>query len=139
LPEWPILRNGDQGPNVYALQYLLKYHGQNLTADGIFGNQTRTAVMNFQTQKGLAADGQAGPLTFSELIKIGIVRSGQSGDQVRALQHLLSAKYGYTLAVDGVFGSQTDSAVKDFQGSKGLAVDGLVGPQTWQTLIGGNP
>ena len=53
---------------------------------------------------------------------------------VRTLQQLLRAR-GYTVAVDGIFGPITEGAVKDFQQSKGLAADGIVGPQTWPKLV----
>jgi peptidoglycan hydrolase-like protein with peptidoglycan-binding domain len=36
---------------------------------------------------------------------------------------------------DGIFGPQTESAVEAFQESKGLAADGIVGPQTWPKLV----
>jgi peptidoglycan hydrolase-like protein with peptidoglycan-binding domain len=53
---------------------------------------------------------------------------------VRTLQDLLRAR-GHSVAVDGIFGPQTESAVKAFQQSKGLAADGIVGPLTWPKLI----
>ena len=53
---------------------------------------------------------------------------------VRPLQQLLRAR-GHTVAVDGNFGVQTEAAVKSFQQSKGLAADGIVGPQTWPKLV----
>ena len=36
--------------------------------------------------------------------------------------------------IDGIFGSKTDAAVRKFQGSKGITVDGIVGPITWSKL-----
>jgi peptidoglycan hydrolase-like protein with peptidoglycan-binding domain len=39
------------------------------------------------------------------------------------------------VAVDGIFGAQTESAVRAFQHSAGVAADGIVGPQTWAKLI----
>ena len=53
---------------------------------------------------------------------------------VRPLQQLLRAR-GQTVAVDGSFGPQTEAAVRAFQGSRGLAADGIVGPQTWSRLV----
>ena len=37
--------------------------------------------------------------------------------------------------MDGIFGPNTESAVKAFQQSKGLATDGIVGPNTWPRLV----
>jgi peptidoglycan hydrolase-like protein with peptidoglycan-binding domain len=54
---------------------------------------------------------------------------------VRTLQQLLQARGYNNVAVDGIFGPITEGAVKDFQQSKGLAADGIVGPQTWPKLV----
>ena len=53
---------------------------------------------------------------------------------VRTLQQLLRAR-NHPVAVDGIFGPNTEAAVKAFQQSKGLAADGIVGPQTWPKLV----
>jgi len=63
-----------------------------------------------------------------------LVRQGDQQHPVKTLQYLLRAR-GHTVTVDGIFGPKTDAAVRDFQKSKGLAVDGVVGPYTWQALI----
>lgn len=55
------------------------------------------------------------------------------GDDVRAVQQAL-VNAGIQLAVDGVFGQNTDAAVKQFQAQKGLTVDGIVGPATRSAL-----
>jgi len=64
------------------------------------------------------------------------VAQGSTGQPVRAVQVLLNDKFGYSLAVDGTFGPATNDAVRDFQDDHDLAVDGIVGPQTWRMLIG---
>ena len=53
---------------------------------------------------------------------------------VRSVQHLVNA-HGAAITVDGVFGPETAQAVRDFQGSHGLGVDGIVGNETWPALI----
>ena len=141
IPPWPILQVGSQGPNVTALQYLLRHHGQNIAADGIFGPITRQAVITFQTQQGLTADGIVGPQTWPALVQGLVLRNGSSGDAVRAAQQLLYEKFGYLdVDVDGLFGPITEAAVRDYQLSYGLGVDGLIGAQeTWPSLISDAP
>ena len=51
------------------------------------------------------------------------------GDTILLQQLLREA--GYDIAVDGDFGSKTDSAVRDFQEKHKLVADGVVGPKTW--------
>ena len=60
---------------------------------------------------------------------------GSQGSDVTELQKLLNQN-GYSLAEDGVFGSKTQSAVKDYQQKNNLSVDGIVGTNTWGALTG---
>lgn len=62
------------------------------------------------------------------------LRKGNKGESVKELQNLLKAK-GYDLQADGDFGPITESAVKLYQKSKGLTVDGIVGKMTWTSLL----
>ena len=140
VPNWPLFRNGDEGPEVYAIQWLLHAQGSNLSVDGQFGAQTRSRVIAFQGDHGLAADGIVGPNTWAALVDLPLVNENESGPAVRAVQYLLSEKFGYnSVAVDGDFGHITDDAVRDFQAAYDLAVDGLVGAETWQALIATEP
>lgn len=63
-----------------------------------------------------------------------LLRSGSQGNFVYLLQFILN-QYGYNLTVDGIFGSRTLNAVRDFQRNNSLSVDGLVGTNTWKTLL----
>jgi peptidoglycan hydrolase-like protein with peptidoglycan-binding domain len=64
---------------------------------------------------------------------------GATGDAVRRLQRALRRTANLSVAVDGIFGPVTETAVKEFQQGAGLTVDGIVGPQTWQALPDGGP
>lgn len=67
-----------------------------------------------------------------------ILKAGEIGMSVRALQTLLKFR-GIALptyGVDGDFGGETDRAVRKFQTAARLTVDGIVGPKTWEALLG---
>lgn len=59
-----------------------------------------------------------------------LLQLGSTGDAVKTLQEDLNIVLGLHLAVDGIFGPQTQAAVKSFQLQHGLTVDGIYGPQT---------
>jgi peptidoglycan hydrolase-like protein with peptidoglycan-binding domain len=62
------------------------------------------------------------------------LRRGSTGESMRFLQTRLK-QLGYDPGpIDGIFGSGTERAVKNFQADKGLMVDGIVGKQTWGAL-----
>ena len=65
-----------------------------------------------------------------------LLRKGDRGPDVKRLQVLLNGmlKPGPQLTPDGVLGGRTHEAVVRFQGSRGLARDGIVGPGTWSAL-----
>ena len=65
------------------------------------------------------------------------VKYGSQGDDVKTLQTMLNNN-GYSLSVDGIFGSATRSAVEDYQKKNNLTVDGIVGTNTWGALTGGS-
>jgi zinc D-Ala-D-Ala carboxypeptidase len=133
--EWPLLKAGNQGAPVKALQRLLVHGGADLRVDGIFGPETEGAVKSLQTAKGLASDGMVGEETWpATIVQIGV---GSGGEPVTAAQELLAAK-ATGLAADGVFGPETEEATREFQQEVGLDVDGIVGPHTWHGLLVAN-
>lgn len=79
----------------------------------------------------LAAPGHQKP---SGGVPRGMLRIGSKGSDVIKLQSLLKARGFYNSKVDGWFGPVTERAVKAFQRSEKIVVDGLVGPQTWGRL-----
>ena len=64
----------------------------------------------------------------------GLLRKGDRGDDVKLLQHRLNL-LGWQLTEDGIWGVQTDSAVRGYQYRSGLTVDGIVGAKTRAALI----
>lgn len=145
LSPWPLIHQGAKEHPVPTLQYLLRARGHTVVVDGLFGPRTDAAVRAFQSEKGLAVDGIVGPHTWGALIIE--VRRGSEGDAVRGVQEEfqfrnLSGDPAQGLAVDGLFGPETEAAVRDFQRAlhadiPSVAVDGIVGPMTWQALVSG--
>lgn len=64
---------------------------------------------------------------------------GSRGAEVLQIQQRLSELRSYQGPPDGVFGGGTEAAVRAFQQSKGLRVNGQVGPKTWSALFAGAP
>jgi peptidoglycan hydrolase-like protein with peptidoglycan-binding domain len=128
--------------NVAALQVALRALGlYPSTIDGISGRLTRRGVRRFQRHKRLVVDGIAGPRTRRALGRRGrpglgrrLMRMGQRGWDVAALQFLLNARGFGPGGYDGGFGPNTRGAVRRFQRAAGLAVDGVAGPTTLRAL-----
>jgi peptidoglycan hydrolase-like protein with peptidoglycan-binding domain len=145
LSPWPLIQQGDQDHPVRTLQYLLRARGHTVTVDGIFGPRTDAAVRAFQQERSLVVDGIVGPHTWRALIVE--VQKGSQGDAVRGVQEEfqfrnLSGDPSRGLQIDGIFGPKTDAAVRGFQHAiaqdvPSMAVDGIVGPMTWQALVSG--
>jgi peptidoglycan hydrolase-like protein with peptidoglycan-binding domain len=57
------------------------------------------------------------------------------GEDVRAVQERLSLLGYWPGDADGIYGPATEDAVKRFQTTNGLEVDGIVGRQTWERLF----
>jgi murein DD-endopeptidase MepM/ murein hydrolase activator NlpD len=111
------------------------------TVDGISGPWTVEAVRSFQSRRGLTADGVAGAETRRALGRRGgpdlgsrPMRPGQRGWDVAALQYLLDVRGFGQGGLDGGFGANTEGAVREFQRSAGLAVDGVAGPAVLEAL-----
>ena len=74
------------------------------------------------------------PVTQAKTTNTDLLRKGDRGDDVKLLQHRLNL-LGWQLTEDGIWGVQTDSAVRGYQYRAGLTVDGIVGAKTRAALI----
>jgi len=143
----PRLAIGAQGPDVQRAQTIfvmmktLGFEG----IDGAFGTVTKNAVVDFQENEGLAADGVIGNDTWARMPadpNTPILRRGSTGSAVIGLQKGL-LKFGGAGsstdpgAADGNFGPRTEAAVKDYQTKHSLTNDGVVGSRTWWVPAGG--
>jgi peptidoglycan hydrolase-like protein with peptidoglycan-binding domain len=142
----PTLAIGSTGPDVRRVQRLLvmikllDYSG----IDGNFGQKTQDAVKAFQEASNLTQDGVVGPLTWQALPadpNTQQVQRGSTGPVVSALQKGLKAFDGPNTPtdpgpIDGDFGQRTESAVRAYQTRQNIAVDGVVGDQTWWVPAG---
>ena len=131
-----MLEIGDQGGAVWYLQRALSRTGQvDINVDGLFGPDTWSAVRVFQSSHNLDADGIVGPKTWAALpLEEPTLQMGKRGEHVRRLQQALNRAGVMAISVDGIFGSDTMSAVRAFQSSHNLDADGIVGPKTWAAL-----
>jgi peptidoglycan hydrolase-like protein with peptidoglycan-binding domain len=73
--------------------------------------------------------------TGSGVISMMTLKNGHRGTQVKVLQWLLSQNGFDAGKIDGIFGANTKKAVKAYQEAHGLDPDGIVGRQTWKSLL----
>ena len=144
----PTISEGSTGSAVKWLQYLLvrRTLSDNHQIDGTFGPVTKAAVEEFQGGAHLAVDGVVGPATWGALDGGGpeppILSTGSHDSVVEKLQNALNEGRGDfaptsnpVLALDGVYGAHTATAVKGAQQLDGIPADGIVGLQTWALSV----
>lgn len=144
LPITMVLRRGSRGTSVTQLQNTLKAQGfYPGPVTGYYGGLTEEAVRKFQQAQGLLVDGMAGFKTLSALgdnsdtsdIQNGTqLQRGNSGSAVTQLQNRLRAVGVYDGPITGYYGQLTEAAVRKFQLSRGLSVNGIAGPTTLGAL-----
>jgi peptidoglycan hydrolase-like protein with peptidoglycan-binding domain len=135
----PVLRLGSSGDAVRQLQSALRALGFDPGAvDGQFGPRTEAAVKAFQRAQGIAVDGVVGDITWLNIDEADTsnptIRRGSTGNPVRRAQKRLTLGGYDTKGVDGIFGADTEAAVRRFQRDRALTVDGIVGPRTWAEI-----
>ena len=124
MTSFPLLRKGYSGIFVKYLQYGLHIMCWNSKPfDGIFGEGTKTAVINFQKSQNLISDGIVGDNTWKVLVC-----------EISSIQHQLKNKGYNPGSIDGIAGENTYNAIIKFQKENGLNDDGMVGPKTKNLL-----
>jgi len=150
-----VLMIGDRDGFVTEIQEVLNTDGYlKVNPTGYYGTLTQAAVMGFQRDKGLTVDGKAGPITRKALLGASYApmggrsapdaRSaekyylGDRGSEVEKIQTKLKelGYYDYS-KITGYFGPITKEAVKRFQRTNDLVVDGIVGAKTYEKLFSG--
>lgn len=144
LPSQPIHALPDEEDNidisVLRLQRALNrlkitdQNGKVLIEDGTIDVQTKFALEKFQRIVGLQITGVAGETSWKAINQIlakRIIRLNHAGGPIICyLQHRMNVE------IDGVYGLGTEEVVKRFQRQNGLFADGIIGPISWQKLIG---
>lgn len=171
---------GATGSEVTVIQERLQRLGYfNQSPTGVFGSVTKSAVVQFQQDNGLTADGVVGEQTMRVLFSpstrglrgqgygipslqesqrfstsqpdyeipsraesrrlstfrgSNVLQFGDRGSQVRRLQEQLSDRGFDPGLIDGVYGGQTESAVREFQRQNDLFADGVAGRATLVAL-----
>ena len=154
---------GSSVSELQAALKLLGFYSE--TVDGIFSQSTAIAVSQFQEAAGIPTDGIVGQDTWNRLFPVAsgaienpiantpatpensqinpqpqptnfpVLRRRMRGPAVRELQERLRAKGFLRVRADGVFGPETQAAVKAAQRQYQLPADGIVGRATWEALL----
>lgn len=145
---------GMSGNDVYAMQQrLIELRYLSGVADGVFGEETQKALIAFQKNNNLTADGEAGASTIKKLSgsckaatssaqgsiqNPAALREGDVGDPVYELQQRLFELGYFDGRIDGRFGADTTAAVRSFQSANGLSADGIAGSGTQKKMNSGS-
>ncbi|MBT8247381.1 MAG: peptidoglycan-binding protein, partial [Acidimicrobiia bacterium] len=132
-----LYRRNDTGEAVRDIQHRLTRLGYDLDITGTFDAVTYEAVRAFQERRGVPVDGIVGPDTWRELVEadrnvgdrvLYYRRPLMRGDDVALLQRQLNLLGFDAGKEDGIFGADTQRALVEFQESRRLAEDGMMGP-----------
>lgn len=133
---------GDEGDDVVVVQqrlYELGYLESYYKTKGVFDESTEEAVKEFQEANKLSVDGMVGRNTKEALYSPDAKGKGfELGDQDPEIEKYQSRlqELGYlTTEPDGIFGKDTQIAVKRFQSQNDLIEDGFLGPVTREKLM----
>lgn len=144
-------------PKIEEVQVILKSEGYEPgNTDGRMGKETRDAIKAFQDSIGLKSTGYIDKTTLTQIEdsrrakeileskKDYVLKAKETREKgsskaefrptVKEIQSALKNAGFDPGSFDGKIGPRTRQAIKDFQKSKGLVPDGVVGPKTWSSL-----
>jgi len=133
-----LIQKGSKGADVAfaqkQLQVYMPSEAYYVVADGVFGSITEDAVKVFQKKCGLTQDGAVGSQTWARLgpeVYTNMASYWNKSASVSEVQRLLKLSGRYTGTIDGIFGINTENAIKNFQKAYGLTQDGIWGKKCW--------
>ena len=115
--------------------------GSKLSVDNIYGKHSRQAtivVWKYIANKYHHTDlplNDVFDVKLKDVIKSVVIKKGAKGTLVYLVQFILAARGFYSGNLDAIFGKDTKKAVIDFQKSKFLDDDGIIGKNTWYALF----
>jgi N-acetylmuramoyl-L-alanine amidase len=139
-----MIKPGDRGDVVTAVTNTLHRLGLIAEPTDIFSEEVASAVRAFQQERGLRVTGEIDVGTHAAIEearwKLGdrslkVDSPMMRGDDVATLQSRLIDMGFNPGRVDGIYGTTTEAAVKEFQKSVGVKVDGICGPGTVMSLM----
>lgn len=154
-----VIMLGDRDEYVLKLQKELCSRGYLKTEPtGYFGVETQHALTRYQERNKLKADGKAGPGTLKKIFgknykplpssrvvmesttrtddSSGDICPGDNGNVVQSIQtRLKTLRYYQYSKITAYYGPQTETAVRAFQKSNNLTVDGVVGTKTYEAIF----
>ena len=140
----PDITQGESGDLVFQLTDYLSRLGYLPAAKNNFDDAVVQAVKAFQQARGLTISGVVDAITLRSLEEarwklgdrtLSLSDPAMRGDDVAHLQSQLS-EMGFNCGrVDGIFGADTEVAIKEFQKSVGVKVDGQCGPATVMSMM----
>lgn len=147
----------DERAYITEIQRLLRRIGYDVKPDGIYGEQTRRAVYDFQRNEYLTATGRVDLGTYQALVTAAsdisiyepvfiipptlsgsVIRAGERSNVVSIIQAMLrelEVIYPFEVAINGIFDNATVSAVKALQQNFGLTENGIIDADTWNALV----
>lgn len=153
----------DRKEHIKELQHYLRYiaifNGENgIIPDGIYSDETKNAVTEFQKNSGIFPTGEVDNETWDRIVfeynliapyyeksgsispfydNFAVIKKGDSGDIVYFIQIMLNSVGGSgipIIIIDGFYGDETENAVKKYQSLRGVMPTGETDIFTWNML-----